>query len=395
MPDRDFVEVTEYQPVHGAPPRSRPRSRLAELLFLLAVLVVLLSARYVAQEIAYAIARGQELARAEVARQELANLPADGNRYPLVAKIVQPSVVGIQITAPVVSPFGDVEGIEPGIRSVAQGSGVIVDPSGYIITNAHVIRMARAGGVTVQLSDGRTVRNAAIVGADPATDLAVLKINVGALTAARWGDSDALQVGDSVLAVGSPFGLAETVTAGIISAKDRKVSIERVRFQDFLQTDAAVNPGNSGGPLVNMNGEVVGINTAIFGQTYQGIGFAIPSNLVSRAYELLKTSGISRGWIGVSVQDLTRPLAEKFDLKDARGALVASVAPDSPAEQAGIQPGDVIVRWDNLSIANSNDLRIAVARTKPGTKATVVLHRNGKPQELAVTTAERPNQVEQ
>ena len=263
---------------------------------------------------------------------------------------------------------------------------MIVDPAGYILTNAHVLSQAAEGGVTVQLSDGRTIDRATIVGVDPATDLAVLKIDAGQLTAADWGDGAALEVGDPVLAVGSPYGLAETVTAGII-AEDRNVGIEHVRYEDFLQTDAAINPGNSGGPLVNMDAQIVGINTAIIGHGNQGIGFAIPSDLAKKVYGLLRTSGISRGWIGVGVQNLTKSLAEKFGLKDTHGALVAQVFSDSPADKAGLKAGDVIVAWDKQPIANANDLRIAAARTEPGKKAQVAFYRNGKRQDATITTA--------
>lgn len=371
-----------------------PRGRFL-FLAVLALLVLLLLLPFLAERTAFAIVRGRELARAEVARTELGKLPAAANRYEMVAKIIEPSVVGIQTRIHVASPFGDEGLFEPEVEAMAQGSGVIIDPSGYILTNAHVISRAAQGGVTVQLSDGRTVENATIVGADPATDLAVLKIDAGNLTAATWGDSQRLQVGDPVLAVGSPYGLEETVTAGIVSAKNRKVGIEHVRYEDFLQTDAAVNPGNSGGPLVNMNGHVVGLNTAIVGRAYQGISFAIPSQLARRVYELLKTTGIPRGWIGVGVQDLTKPLAAKFDLKDTRGALVAQVASGSPAEKAGLKTGDVIVRWNADPVSNSNDLRIEVARAKPGSQGQVVFYRDGQRQEHSVAVAERPDKVTQ
>lgn len=284
----------------------------------LVILILLYLVPYLAQQIAFSITRGQELARAQVAQKELANLPTPANRYPMIVKIIEPSVVGIQTTIHIVSPFGESEWFAPEVRAMSQGSGVIVDADGYILTNSHVISQAAQDGVTVQLSDGRTVKSASVVGVDPATDLAVLKIDTGNLTAAKWGDSSALQVGDTVLAVGSPYGLQETVTEGIISAKNRKVGIQNVGYEDFLQTDAAVNPGNSGGPLVNMNAEVVGINTAIVGHANQGIGFAIPSDLAKKVYELLTTTGITRGWIGVAVQNLTKSLAEKLGLTDTR-----------------------------------------------------------------------------
>jgi serine protease Do len=233
------------------------------------------------------------------------------------------------------------------------------------------------------------------VGVDPATDLAVLKIDAGSLTAARLGDSDELQVGDPVLAVGSPYGLQETVTAGIISAKNRKVGIENVGYEDFLQTDAAVNPGNSGGPLVDMNAEVVGINTAIVGRAYRGIGFSIPSNLAKKVYELLRTTGISRGWLGVASQNLTNSLAEKLGLTSTEGALVTQVLPDSPAQKAGIRPGDVIVEWNKQPVTNSNDLRIEVAKTKPGSEASMSFYRQGKLRKATISVAERPSQITQ
>jgi serine protease Do len=381
-------------PVYFREP-DRPRYQISFWLILFVVVLLLLLAPYIAQQVAFSIARGRELARAEVAQKVLQGLPPAANRYASVAKIVEPSVVGIQTTVQVASPFGDGDLFGPEIRATAQGSGVIVDAAGYILTNAHVVSQAAEGGLTVQLSDGRSIQHVVLVGLDPATDLAVLKIDAGKLSAARWGDSNALQVGDPVLAVGSPYGLTETVTAGIISAKNRKVGIENVQYEDFLQTDAAINPGNSGGPLVNMDAQLVGINTAIVGHAYQGIGFAIPSAIARRVYDLLRTSGISRGWIGVGVQDLTKSLADKFKLKETRGALVAQIVSGSPAEEAGLRPGDVIVAWKKQPITNSIDLRIAVARTQPGDRANVVVYRNGKRTELTVATAERPNKLAQ
>jgi serine protease Do len=217
----------------------------------------------------------------------------------------------------------------------------------------------------------------------------VIKINAGKLPSARWGNSDAIEVGDPVLAVGSPYGLSETITAGIISAKNRELDIENVRYEHFLQTDAAVNPGNSGGPLVNMKAEVVGINTAIVGQTSQGIGFTIPSNLAKKVYQLLRTTGISRGWVGLAAEDIDAELVEKLGLKTNRGALVTDVATDSPVARAGIKAGDVIVKWNEAMITSSQDLRIAVARTKPEDKAVVTFYRNAKKQQLTVTVGQR------
>jgi len=222
----------------------------------------------------------------------------------------------------------------------------------------------------------------------------VLKIAAGQLAAAQWGDSDQLEVGDPVLAIGSPFGLDQTVTAGIISAKGRRAVVEDLRYQDFIQTDAALNPGNSGGPLVDMNAKVVGINTAILGHTYQGISFAIPSNLAREVYERLKTTGhVERGWLGVAMQELDEVLARRLGLKSLEGALVAGVVEGSPAHRAGIQPGDVIVRFNDEKITSPADLALAVARSRIGSEATVELIRDGRRLEKTVVVGRRPQQL--
>jgi serine protease Do len=389
------IYPVERPPQAAAQAADRPGWLGFALWVLILVLIVLYVVPYAAQRIAYSISRGQELARAEVARQELKDLPADASRLPKIVKIMEPSVVGIQTAIRRRSPFGNSDWFGPDVEAMAQGSGVIVDPAGYILTNAHVISQAARGGVTVQLSDGRSIDSAAIVGVDPATDLAVLKINAGKLTAAAWGDSAALEVGDRVLAIGSPYGLQETVTEGIISAKNRKVGIQNVGHEDFLQTDAAINPGNSGGPLVNMNAQLIGINTAIVGHGNQGIGFAIPSELAKKVYDLLRTSGIARGWIGVATVSLNKSLAERFHLTETSGALIAETVPDSPAEDAGLKPGDVIVKWDSKPIDNSNDLRVAAAQSKPGSKVSLTFYRASKRQKATITVGTRPSQVEQ
>ena len=265
---------------------------------------------------------------------------------------------------------------------------MIVDPKGYILTNYHVI--SRASQVEVDLDDGRVV-NATVVVADKVSDLAVLKIQADGLTAATWGDSDKLEAGDPVLAIGNPFGLAHTVTAGIISARDRHDVIGGLSYRDYLQTDAAVNPGSSGGPLVNMQGHVVGINTAIVGPTYQGVGFAIPSHWAQVVYQTLKSSGkMSRGWFGVATQAMTPALAKQFGLSDANGALVTAVVPGSPAAGAGIAPGDVIVRWNGRATNDPVELALTVASSKPDSTATVELIRDGKKISIKVVVRERP-----
>ncbi|HEX4147458.1 MAG TPA: trypsin-like peptidase domain-containing protein, partial [Pirellulales bacterium] len=306
------------------PPPRRAGTRWGGLIFLAIVLAIVLGAPTLAFRIEYELTRAQLQARSEHAAAELSELDknaelvklSDTSRaFRLVAERVEPCVVHID-TEQVSrqggnNAFDEFFGI-PGreYREIGQGSGVIVDPSGYILTNYHVIQ--GASSVDVRLSDGRTVSEVSLVGSDVLTDLAVLKINATNLPAATFGDSTALEVGDWVLAVGNPFGLDRTVTAGIVSAKQRRALAENSAYQNFLQTDAAVNPGNSGGPLVNMKGQIVGINTAIVGPTYQGISFAIPSDMVRSVYDqLVKTGKVDRGWLGVSMRGLPAQEAQK------------------------------------------------------------------------------------
>ncbi|MGO8744903.1 MAG: S1C family serine protease [Thermoguttaceae bacterium] len=376
------------RPLGPAPGAHRPQYRLPTMLFLLGLLVALLITPHLAQEISYAITRGEERAKYDVARAELQANPPGISPYRQAAKIIEPSVVGIETSRRVV--LGDEWSMLPQKEYEAhgEGSGVVVDASGFILTNSHVVNDATH--VDVRLSDGRTVQNAQVVGNDPLSDLALVKVDTENLTAAHWGNSDALEVGDEVLAVGNPYGLARSVTAGIISAKSRHVDIEQ-RERSFLQTDAAVNPGNSGGPLVNLSGEVVGINTAIVGHSYQGISFAIPSQLAERVYERLKSSGsIARGYIGVALQDLNPQLAEQLHAKNTYGAVVTGVVKGSPAAEAGIELGDVIVAVADQKINDSEDLRTAVARAKIGDSLKVAFFRDGARKEVQVTVAQRP-----
>jgi len=384
------------QPPPVVPPVVLPRRRsMLPLLIVLALLAAVLLSGYVSEQIGYALARGRQRAEAEWAKAQLADLPEPANRYRLVAKALEPAVVGVkteQIIRAGTDELSALFGMPRRYRARGQGSGVIVDDDGYVITNYHVIRGATR--VDVELSEGRTIREVEIVGADPLTDIALLKIPPDGLSAAQWGDSDQLEVGDPVLAIGSPFGLDQTVTAGIISAKGRRAVVEDLRYQDFIQTDAALNPGNSGGPLVDMNARVVGINTAILGHTYQGVSFAIPSNLAREVYERLKTTGsVERGWLGVAMQELDETLARRLGLQSLEGALVAGVVPDSPADRAGIQPGDVIVRWNDEEVTDPADLALAVARSPIGSKATVELIREGRRVEKTVTVGRRPEQL--
>ncbi len=278
-------------------------------------------------------------------------------------------------------------------KSRSLGSGFIFDRDGYIITNNHVVE--GADKIKVKLLDGREFK-ATIKGRDPMTDLALIKIESGNhdLPVLTLGDSNAMQVGDWVLAVGNPFGLSHTVTQGIISAKGRVIGAGP--YDDFIQTDASINPGNSGGPLVNLNGEVVGINSAIVA-TGQGIGFAIPSSMAKIIIPQLKEKGsVVRGMLGVQIQMVTPELAKSFGLKEPMGALVAEVNPGSPAAKAGIQRGDVIVEFNGTPIKEMHELPRLVAGTPPGKTATVKVLRNGKEKDFSVTITEmKPEMMSQ
>jgi serine protease Do len=273
-------------------------------------------------------------------------------------------------------------------RIQGAGSGVIISKDGYVLTNNHVIEGAK--DVTVTLADHQEYK-AKIVGRDPKTDLAVLKIEgKGTFPAATLGNSDNLNVGDWVIAIGNPFGLNNTVTSGIVSAKGRVIGAGP--YDNFIQTDASINPGNSGGPLFNMNGEVVGINTAIISQG-QGIGFAIPVNTVKPLVPQLETKGsVTRGYLGVTIQTITPALAKALKLQDQKGALVADVTPDSPAAKAGVQRGDVIVAYNGKEVADNHDLPAMVAGTPVGEQSTVTILRNGQKMQLAIKVGELPSE---
>ena len=281
-------------------------------------------------------------------------------------------------------------GPPPGSRERALGSGVIVDPKGYIVTNFHVVD--KADRIRVSLMDDPNSYDAKVIGTDRETDLAVIKIDVKhPLPAARLGNSDSLNVGDWVLAIGSPFDLQETVTAGIISSKGRSIDPTR-QFQSFLQTDAAINPGNSGGPLVNMNGEVIGINTAIITQSmgYQGVGFALPSKTVAEVYNQLVSPAhqVVRGSIGVVFNAKPNPaVARVYGVSN--GVTIASVTPNGPAEKAGVQLGDTIVAVDGKKIMSGDQLVSEISSRRPGSKAKLAIIRNGKQEDLTVTVADR------
>src|SRR2546427_2295928 len=265
---------------------------------------------------------------------------------------------------------------QPEHRRSGMGSGVIVTPDGHIITNNHVIDGARE--LTVTLPDKREFKGK-VIGTDPKTDLALIKVEARDLPYVAWGDSSKLQVGEYVLAVGNPFGLNSTVTLGIVSALGRgRMGI--TQYEDFIQTDAAINPGNSGGALVNTSGELIGINTAIISQSggYQGVGFAVPASMAKPVFDsLVKNGKVVRGFLGIGIQDLNQDLAKSFGLKDTKGALVSNVAEEGPADTAGVQQGDVIVGYQGAPIEDPAALQRAVTRTPVGTKAMVKVMRNG------------------
>jgi serine protease Do len=308
-----------------------------------------------------------------------------------LAKQLTPAVVNIKVTKIEKTgfpwpngpgnPFGRFFGVPQHPEKVpvqGAGSGVIINADGTILTNNHVVEGAKE--VTVTLADKEEFK-AQVVGRDPKTDLAVLKIAAGKkLPAAKLGDSDELQVGDWVMAVGNPFGLGDTVTSGIVSAKGRVIGAGP--YDDFIQTDASINPGNSGGPLFNMKGEIVGINTAII-SSGQGIGFAIPVNTAKPLIPQLVAKGkVTRGYLGVNIQGISPEIAAAMKLSDAKGALVADVVPGSPAEKAGMKRGDVIVGFDGKQVQGSHDLPAMVAGTPVDTEVRVTVVRDGKDQQL-------------
>ncbi len=270
-------------------------------------------------------------------------------------------------------------------RTQAYGSGVIIDAKGLILTNHHVVAGRKNATITVTLSDENEFE-ATIIGVDEKTDLALIRINPGYdLPTVPLGDSDKLEIGEGVLAIGNPFGLDRTVTSGIVSAKGRRIGAGP--YDNFIQTDASINPGNSGGPLINHRGEVVGVNTAIYsrGGGNVGIGFAIPINLVKELLPQLQSDGrVTRGWLGVAFQNMTPLLAESLSVGESRGALVAEVLPDTPAEKAGFKAGDVIVAFDEVPVKQSGDLPMIVARTPVGKEVNVKVVRNGDERMLKV-----------
>ncbi len=318
-----------------------------------------------------------------------------------VAKQVKPAVVNIDVVEktkrssirvpegfPQIPGFGDT----PQRRQKGTGSGVIISTDGYILTNNHVA--GDADQINVKLADGRELK-AKLIGKDTETDLAVIKVDAQNLAFARLGDSDALEQGEWVIALGSPFGLQQTMTAGIVSATGRDLGVAGGQFTNFIQTDASINPGNSGGPLINMQGEVVGINTLIFSQTgtSAGIGFAIPANLATKVYaQLIKSGKVTRGYLGVFLQPISPGIAKTVGYTGTDGALVGDLSKaDSPAAAAGLRSGDVIVEFDGKPVTSPKQLTEMVADTPVGTTAKVKYVRDGRVETASIKLGERPS----
>jgi serine protease Do len=337
-----------------------------------------------------------------------------GQAFVQVAEKVTPTVVNIKSTKKQVSE-APAEGMDPQFKNhpffgdeffkrfkrefgpkdfhqQGLGSGLIVSADGLILTNAHVVK--DADEITVNLSDKRSFK-AKVIGVDPESDIAVLKIEATGLPVVKMADSDKLRVGEIVLAVGNPFGFDQTVTQGIVSAKGRS-NVGIIGYEDFIQTDAAINPGNSGGPLVNIEGEVVGITTAIASRSggYQGIGFAIPSNSAKLIMDdLIKTGKVRRGLLGVNIQDVTDALAKSFGRSDGEGALVSQVIDGSPAEKAGIKAGDIILKFNGEQVTGASQLKNLVGRQKPGDTAKLTLFRNKQTLDITLKVGERTKEA--
>ena len=374
------------------------------VLFLLFVGVTIAFTPYIATQIAYSWNIGVERAKAEVARQFLDDnaLAAMEQRITWVAKAVAPSIVGVHtLVSKPMEEYNVMQDRRSGVEATGFdiGSGVIVDAQGYILTNSHVV--AGAYAIRIQLSDGRVV-DAELIGQDRAMDIAVLRIEANDLQAIDWGNSQQATVGEQVLAIGSPYGLQQTFTSGIISATERynAAQVQGPRHgarsfpHEFLQTDAAINPGNSGGALVDMNGKLVGICTAIFSAEHggnSGIGFAIPSVMAKRIYEEIITHGVvKRGWIGVQPGELIWYDAQQMGQERPLGTIIERFSLGSPARAAGLEIRDIVRRWGETEITSPLHLIHLVTLTEPGTKVMVEIFRKGEILTFEVTVGSRP-----
>jgi serine protease Do len=386
--------------------RSRRPDPVTQSLMLLATMgVMLVAARFavprIVEEIRFAWHRGELRAEYELGTAGLQNVSLDAlsQAYQMVSSAVGPTVVHIDVQRrPLMDPAIMAQMLSSGVgprKTFAlpasdQGSGVVVDSDGYVLTNRHVI--ADGEDITVTLSDGRRVP-AVVVGTDGPTDLAVLKIDADRLMPIHWGDSDRCKVGSPVWAVGSPFGLDRTVTFGIISGKHRKVRAS-TQYQDFMQSDVAVNPGNSGGPLVDSRGTLVGINTAIVGDTYQGVSFSIPSNVAKQVYRRLRATGrVERGYLGVGLTEVTDHQLVGDDPR-VRGAMVSGLASHSPAGIAGLKMGDLVLSVDGNPVRGMGHLMRMIGDLVAGSTVNLMIHRDAETREMRVVLGSRPETLD-
>jgi S1-C subfamily serine protease len=362
-------------------PSTVAANRRTALLFLALVsIIVLIALPSLAGRIHYARTRAELAAIRDAAAG--AELTSVGKLFTTLARLIGPAVVNVTSNRRVLTIADEIaalRGLAPaGATSESVGSGVIIQEDGVVVTNYHVV--ANSDQIDVALADGRRF-TADLIGADAATDLAVLRIKADGLPIAAWGNSDEMEVGEMVWAIGNPFGLDRTITYGILSAIGRRGVVDNP-YQEFLQTDASINPGNSGGPLVDVHGRIIGITTAIVGKDYSGIGFAIPSNTARRVAEAILAHGhLERGYVGMAL----RPVPA-----GAGGALVAAVEPRSPAAQAGIRPGDVVVRFDDEPVPEPAAFVLMLTRANVGTKVPLEILRDGQPQTISIFIGRRP-----
>lgn len=376
------------------------KSLSLRVIYLSCILLAVLAGALVATPGSPGIYAGDE----KISLQSADILTRVGQATAEIAEAVRPAVVNISTMRTVkvqggVNPFfddpffrrffGDQFRAPQERKTTSLGSGVIVEPAGYILTANHVIQ--GADEIRVTLADRREFKGV-IVGTDAMTDIGIIKIDADNLPTIKWGDSDRLRVGETVLAIGNPYGLSQTVTMGIVSAVGR-ANVGIADYEDFIQTDAAINPGNSGGALVNVRGELIGINSAIFSTSggHQGIGFAIPTNMARTVMNSLIGKGkVVRGWLGVTVQSLTHDLARQFELKDEKGVLIGDVFEGSPAEKAGLQRGDIVAEFGGKRIDEPNQLRNMVAGTEPGQKVDMKIIRENRKIALSVVIGDLP-----